>query len=76
MLYFLIIIIILLSVFAIFAAVVGISLALGMREKDACYYDPEINEWVPVVLLTEEQQYRIIPGKRKLRKISPKNHSR
>ena len=68
MLYFFIIIGVLLSIIAIFAVIIGISLTLGMREKDACYYDPEIKEWIPAVLLTEEQQSRIVPGKRKLKK--------
>jgi len=68
MLYFIIIIGVVLSIIAIFAVVIGISLTLGMREKDDCYYDPELKEWIPAVLLSEEQQSRIIPGKRKLRK--------
>ena len=70
MLYFIIIIGVLLSIIALFAVIVGISLALGMREKDDCYYDSEIKEWIPAVLLTEEQRSRIIAGKRKLKKQS------
>ena len=76
MLYFIIIIGVVLSIIAIFAVVIGISLTLGMRKKDDCYYDPELKEWVPAVLLSEEQQSRIIPGKRKLRKnIKPSSTS-
>ncbi len=74
MLYFIIIIVVLLSIIAFFAVIIGISLTLGMREKDDCYYDPEIKEWIPAVLLTEEQRSRIIAGKRKLKK-QPKTTS-
>ena len=70
MLYFLIIIGVLLSIIAIFGVVIGISLTLGMRGKDACYKKKKKKEWIPAVLLTEEQKSRIVPNKRKLKKQS------
>lgn len=52
----------------LFAAFVGISLTLGMRNKDQAKYDPLTKQWYPYVELTEEQQSRIIPGKNRLSK--------
>lgn len=68
MVYFVVAIGAIVLIILIFACMIGISLTLGMRNQHACYYDPEIKEWVPAVLLTEEQQSRIISGSRKLSK--------
>ena len=68
MIYFVVAIGVIVLVILIFACIIGISLTLGMRKKHACYYDPEIKEWIPAVLLTEEQQSRIVNGSRKLAK--------
>lgn len=54
--------------FFLFAAFVGISLTLGMRNKSGAKYDPLTKQWYELFELTEEQQSRIISGKHKLSK--------
>ena len=58
----------------LFSIVVEVSFSLGMRNKDDAHYDPETKQWYAMVELSEEQQSRIVVGKRRLlrRNIEPK----
>ena len=62
---------ILLLLFLIFifsGALFGILFSIGKKQKDIAYYDPEIKKWIPLSMLTYEQQSRMVDGSRKLRK--------
>ena len=54
------------ALITIFAVLIGVSFSLGMKNKDDAHYDPETKQWYAMVELSEEQQSRIVVGKRKL----------
>ena len=59
-------------IFILSGALFGILFSIGKKQKDIAYYDPEIKRWGPLLMLTEEQQSRMVNGSRKL--IKRNNH--